>query len=713
MIISRLLQIFRSLPCACTIISSLLQADCIGFHTYQYTRHFLIAAKRTAGAVSRTLPGGMLAVAANGREVILSMAVVSIETPVADRLLRLPETVSAADALRQKYSGKKIIASVDMCQRLSGGIYKLAGLECFLDDVWEETRRLDAVLVIRCIRTNSRIDDERRTSEELVAAAKTLNDKYGRIVVDYKEVSEFTAADRVALWRAADVYLSTSIREALNMHPMEYIYCRKDDAANPGVVIVSDMSASASLLSGSIKVNSFNTKQIADALVKALTMPAAEADRRRRRDLPYVLNHNASTWMREVIDDLQHGKQSLGLEKFNKLNRSAMSCQLHIRGLSASFVRALHPDINPHLKRVFVFDFEGTLVSEELFSVYFKSSAASLAEVEPSDSVVEQIRKLAENPCNAVLIVCGITRAKFSSALSEFRNVSIATSNGLECSWGLNVLSRDEVDKLSSGLAMDASAVADEGAELSDDDFRSVDSLEPRDQRSEFQKLNIAENVTGGTMPQHHIHSAPTFDANASESESRLLHRAALVEAHISSTSTGTSSLTNAYDIRESFDEIDEVPVAKTPRRMSKRNPRSRWEVIDPTFSLIDWEAVKAAALPVLSKFTATTNGTCLVPRVPGLGWNFFHSEPDWGEKQSKQLKVELESALSSHDVKVEMLSQGSLEIVPRSLRKGRVVERFLRRILERRGGRWPTFSLIVGNAVLDEDMFKVSLSIY
>jgi trehalose-6-phosphatase len=649
----------------------------------------------------------MLAVAANGREVILSMAVVSIETPVADRLLRLPETVSSAEALRRKYAGKKIIASVDMCQRLSGGIYKLAGLECFLDDVWEEARRLDAVLVIRCIRTSSRIDDEKRTSEELVEAAKRLNDKYGRIVVDYEEVSEFTAADRVALWRAADVYLSTSIREALNMHPMEYIYCRKDDAANPGVVIVSDMSASASLLSGSIKVNSFNTKQIADALVKALTMPAAETDRRRRRDLPYVLNHNASTWMREVIDDLQHGKQSLGLEKFHKLNRSAMSCQLHIHGLSASFVRALHPDINPHLKRVFVFDFEGTLVSEEPFTVYYKSSPATSSWMEPPAAVVEQIRTLAENPCNAVLIVCGITRAKFTTAFSEFHNVSIATSNGLECSWGLNVLSREELDKL--GSAVDASAPVD-GAELSDDDFRSVDSLEPQDLRSDFLKLSIAENVTGGKMPQHHVHSAPHFDGNATDSEPRLVHRAVIFEAHTASAYAEAASFADAYDIRESFDEIDEGLVVKTPRRMSKRNPRSRWEVVDQTFSSIDWEAVKAAALPILSKFTATTNGTCLIPRVPGLGWNFFHSEPDWGEKQSKQLKVELESALSSHDVKVEMLSQGSLEIVPRSLRKGRVVERFLRRILERRGGRWPTFSLVVGNDVLDEDMFKVSV---
>lgn len=652
----------------------------------------------------------MLAVAANGREVILSMAVVSIEAPVADKLLRLPDTVSRAAALRQKYAGKKIIASVEVCQRLSGGIFKLAGLECFLDDVWEEARRLDVVLVIRCIRTSSRLDDEKRTSEELRATANRLNEKYGRVVVDYEEVSEFTATDRAALWLASDVYFSTSIREALNMHPMEYIYCRKDEMTNPGVVIVSDMSASASLLSGSIKVNSFNTKQIADALVKALTMPAAEADRRRRRDLPYVLNHNASTWMREVIDDLQQGKQSLGLEKFNQLNRSAMSCQLQVRGLAASFARALHPDINPHLKRVFVFDFEGTLVSEELFVIYFKSSPAISDWTEPPVAVVEHIRKLAENPCNAVLIVCGIARAKFASVFNDLHNVSIATSNGLECSWGLNILSREELDNLSSAHAVDRAASVGMGQEEADDDFRSVDSFEPEDEHAEFLKLSIAETVTGGTMPQHHIHSAPAFDASILDHESRLIQKMTMFETHISSSSMGATSFAETYDIRESFDDAEEALASKTPRRMGKRNPRSRWEIIDPSYASIDWEAVKAVVLPILSKFTATTNGTCLVPRVPGLGWNFFNSEPDWGEKQCKQLRVELAAALSFFDVKVEVMAQGSLEIVPRSLRKGRVVENFLRRILSKRGGRWPTFCLVAGNDVLDEDMFKVSI---
>ena len=45
-------------------------------------------------------------------------------------------------------------------------------------------------------------------------------------------------------------------------------------------------------------------------------------------------------------------------------------------------------------------------------------------------------------------------------------------------------------------------------------------------------------------------------------------------------------------------------------------------------------------SVPIITRFTFRTNGTCQTPRIPGIGWSYFGSDPDWGEKQSSQLKV-------------------------------------------------------------------------
>jgi trehalose-6-phosphate synthase len=73
------------------------------------------------GLRHRTISGGILVVDVGNREVIVSMSHVSIEPDQLQRALDDPEVTRMAEAIRAKHAGKKIIASVDVVQRLSGG----------------------------------------------------------------------------------------------------------------------------------------------------------------------------------------------------------------------------------------------------------------------------------------------------------------------------------------------------------------------------------------------------------------------------------------------------------------------------------------------------------------------------------------------------------------------------------------------------------------
>lgn len=102
------------------------------------------------------------------------------------------------------------------------------------------------------------------------------------------------------------------------------------------------------------------------------------------------------------------------------------------------------------------------------------------------------------------------------------------------------------------------------------------------------------------------------------------------------------------------------------------------WEALS---CAVDWDAVKAAALPIISRFTFRTNGSCASPRTPGVGWSYFGADPEWGAKQAKQLALELEAALVRYDVKIVSLIPGSIEVVPAVLHKGLFVRSVLQRM--------------------------------
>merc|ERR1711871_228865 len=128
-----------------------------------------------------------------------------------------------------------------------------------------------------------------------------------------------------------------------------------------------------------------------------------------------------------------------------------------------------------------------------------------------------------------------------------------------------------------------------------------------------------------------------------------------------------------------------------------------KWQTMD--FD-IDWETVKEIAVPIMTRFVFRTNGTCLTPRIPGIGWSYFGSDPDWGERQASQLKVELESSLAKLDVKIVSQIQGSLEIVPSKLDKGFFVSQFMDRVINQRAGVLPAMTMVVGDEVSDDMMF-------
>ena len=119
------------------------------------------------------------------------------------------------------------------------------------------------------------------------------------------------------------------------------------------------------------------------------------------------------------------------------------------------------------------------------------------------------------------------------------------------------------------------------------------------------------------------------------------------------------------------------------------------------TFDLgVDWDAVKRVALPVLSKYTARSNGSFVKLTSFSIGWSYYSCDPEWGSLQASHLVLELETELRAFDVRFVTL-KGIVEVVPRKLNKGLIVTKVLRDV-----GPAVDFCLCMGDDISDEKMF-------
>ena len=110
--------------------------------------------------------------------------------------------------------------------------------------------------------------------------------------------------------------------------------------------------------------------------------------------------------------------------------------------------------------------------------------------------------------------------------------------------------------------------------------------------------------------------------------------------------------------------------------------------------------------MPVLSKYTARSNGSFVKLTHFSIGWSYYSCDPEWGSLQASYVVLELENELRAFDVRFVTL-KGVIEILPHKLNKGLLVKKVLRdnAILFDNG---LDFILCMGDDISDEKMFTV-----
>jgi len=84
-------EIFRTLWCRDDLLRGMLNADQVGFHLFEYARHFLTSCRRLLGLNYGMVPdshgGHNLAIECNGRHVTITSIHAGVSPPVLDHIL--------------------------------------------------------------------------------------------------------------------------------------------------------------------------------------------------------------------------------------------------------------------------------------------------------------------------------------------------------------------------------------------------------------------------------------------------------------------------------------------------------------------------------------------------------------------------------------------------------------------------------------------------
>ena len=309
-------EIFRTLWCREDLLRGMLNADQVGFHLFEYARHFLTSCRRLLGLNYGMIPdssgGHALAIDTNGRHVAVTSIHAGVEPPVLNQILSHTTTMDKVTSIRERFKGKHILCGIDRLESLKGIPLKLLALERFLNRCPDWVGKV--VLVQVGISAFERGDDYSRTKQEVLKLVQKINSTWPD-TVQFQECSEseMRLQQRTAILRAADVVVVTSIRDGLNLLPLEFTIAHQDamtemgkkDGRKRGTCILSEFSSSTRVMRGALHVNPWKVSEIANAYYQALHMSEEERLRRISIASEFVTRVTTQRWALAVMLDLK------------------------------------------------------------------------------------------------------------------------------------------------------------------------------------------------------------------------------------------------------------------------------------------------------------------------------------------------------------------------------------------------------------------------
>ena len=379
-------EVFRTLPYREEILKGLLGADLIGFHTYDYERHFLSSVSRIL-----RLDVSFNSITFRDRLVTVNSYPMGIDYEKFENAAiehNKKNTQDKSELQRRLDShldagDTKMILSIDRLDYTKGIANRIRAYEYFLEKYPEFKEKVR--LVMLAVPSRSNVPQYQLLKKEVDELVGRINGKFS--TVSWTPIWYFYRSmpfpNLIDLYTSCDVALLTPIRDGMNLVAKEYIATRTD---KKGVLILSEMTGAAQEMNEALLINPNNFEQIADTLKQAIEMPESEQVKRNNILQKRLKRYNVEKWARDFMTGLEETKEKSDHVKALKLNPTRQEEMLN------AYSESDH--------RILFLDYDGTL----------RGFVNNPDDASPDEALLELIDQLQQQQNTEVVIISGRDR---------------------------------------------------------------------------------------------------------------------------------------------------------------------------------------------------------------------------------------------------------------------------------------------------------------
>lgn len=166
-------EIYRILPVRNEILLGVLHCDLVGFHTYDYARHFLSSCSRILGL--NTTPNG---VEFEGKIITVGAFPIGIDPEKFTEGLQQEKVKTRVAFLEEKFRGMKLMVGVDRLDYIKGVPQKMHALEVFLTEHPEWIGKV--VLVQVAVPSRGDVEEYQNLRAVVNELVGRINGKFGK-----------------------------------------------------------------------------------------------------------------------------------------------------------------------------------------------------------------------------------------------------------------------------------------------------------------------------------------------------------------------------------------------------------------------------------------------------------------------------------------------------------------------------------------------------
>ncbi|ARN56708.1 bifunctional alpha,alpha-trehalose-phosphate synthase (UDP-forming)/trehalose-phosphatase [Sedimentisphaera salicampi] len=376
-------EIMRELPRRSELLNGILGADLIGFHEYDYVRHFLSSVYRICGCEHN-----LSKLQIDNRQIRVDAFPMGIDY---EKYASIPAKFKNKPVEEEK---PRIILSVDRLDYTKGIPNRLEAYESFLSKYPEYHGKVRLVMI--AVPTRTEVEEYASLRETIEKDVGRINGKYSTVdwtpisymfrSLPFEELSEF--------YYRGDVGLITPLRDGMNLVAKEFIAAQKNKE-HQAVLILSEMAGAASELSESIVINPHHKDQIVEAIKTALDMPQEERAKRNKMMQGRISRYTVGRWATEFIVSLKEIKKEQG--------------RLRTKYFTRQHQQKAVQEYNKAEKRLIMLDYDGTLAP---FSRLPEDAM-------PCKDIIETLKGLCANEKNTVVVISGRDKDTLSNWLGK------------------------------------------------------------------------------------------------------------------------------------------------------------------------------------------------------------------------------------------------------------------------------------------------------